>query len=394
MLAHFHQKFWVTGGANALCRKIINKCVICRRRNAKVQSQKMADLPKDRVLPEKPPFSNVGMDYFGPFEVKVGRSLVKRYGVLFTCLTTRAIHLEVANSLTTDSCINSIRRFVSRRGQVDEIRSDNGTNLVGAERELRAELKKWNQSTIQNACLQKGITWIFNPPAGSHFGGVWERQVRTVRKILNSVIREQVLTDESLSTLMCEVEAIVNGRPLTKVTEDLQDVEALTPNHLLLMKGKPVLPPTLTDSKDHYVKRRWRQVQYLSDIFWRRWIREYLPLLQERQKWNQLRPNVKEGDVVLLMDNSQPRGSWPMGRITKTMPDDQGQVRSIQVKTKTGVYIRPISKVIMLLECDDAPANPVTSRDKSDQLQHEETNSDTILTRVGRQVKPRERLDL
>lgn len=136
-----------------------------------------ANLPQDRVTPDEPPFTNVGVDYFGPFEVKLRRSHVKRYGVIFTCLSTRAVHLEVASSLDTNSYINVLRRFIARLGQVKMIRSDNGTNFVGAERELRAALNEWNLGQIDHAMTQRNIDWKFNPPSGSHFGGVWERLI-------------------------------------------------------------------------------------------------------------------------------------------------------------------------------------------------------------------------
>ena len=151
------------------------------------------------------------------FLVKRGRSVVKCYGVLFICLCTRAIHLEEADALDTDNCINAIRRFIARRGQVRELRSDNGTNLVGAERELREEIKKWNQAKFNNEMLQRNINWKFNPPAGSHFGGIWERQIRTVRKIKSALVKQQLLTDDSLSTIFSEIEAIANNRPITAV---------------------------------------------------------------------------------------------------------------------------------------------------------------------------------
>lgn len=134
----------------------------------------MADLPQDRVLPDMPPFSTVGMDYFGPFEIKRGRTTVKRWGVIFTCLNTRAVHLEVASSLDTSSCINAIRRFICRRGTVISIRSDQGTNLVGAEKELKKSLEELNHDKIRETLLDKGINWTFNPAAGAHHGGVWE----------------------------------------------------------------------------------------------------------------------------------------------------------------------------------------------------------------------------
>lgn len=134
----------------------------------------MADLPQDRLLPDKPPFTNTGVDYFGPFEVRRGRAKVKRYGVLFTCLTVRAVHIEVAHSLLFDSCINAIRRFQARRGQVSILRSDSGTNFVGAERELREALEELDQSRINEVMMRKNVQWIFNP-AASHHGGIWER---------------------------------------------------------------------------------------------------------------------------------------------------------------------------------------------------------------------------
>lgn len=348
MISHSRRQYWIIN-VNSAARRIINKCIICKKHRGKVQMQKMADLPKERVLPDEPPFSRVGMDYFGPFEVKRGRSLVKRYGVIFTCMAVRAIHIEMADSLDTDSCINSIRRFIARRGQVKEIRSDNGTNLVGASKVLKAEIHKWNHAQINEDLLQKNVKWSFNPPAASHFGGVWERQIRTIRKVMLSILKEQPLTDEGLRTLLCEVEAIVNSRPITKVSEDANDLETLTPNHLLLLKAKPLLPPTISQENDKY-RRRWRQVQYLADLFWRRWTQEYLPQLQERQKWEKTVDNVNIGDIVLIVNNSAHRGSWPLGRVIKTVPDKNGLVRSVEVKTKTGVLYRPISKLIRLLE--------------------------------------------
>ena len=138
----------------------------------------MADLPVDRLTPDQLPFTSVGVDYFGPFQVKRGRSLVKRYGVIFTCLAIRAVHIEVLHSLDTDSFLLALRRFIARRGQVKEIRSDNGTNLSSGEKELCASIHAWNQEKIHENLLQKNVKWSFNPPYGSHYRGVWERCIR------------------------------------------------------------------------------------------------------------------------------------------------------------------------------------------------------------------------
>lgn len=348
-LSALRRKFWITS-ANSAVRKIISKCSFCRRFNGKAMEQKMADLPKERISPDLPPFTNVGVDYFGPVEVRKGRTTYKRYGVIFTCLASRAVHLEVANSLETDACINALRRFISRRGQVVHIRSDNGTNFVGAERELREALAALNHEQIQGALMPAGIKWSFNPPAGSHYGGVWERMIRIVRRVLNSVLHQQMLDDDGLHTVMCEVEAILNDRPITKLSDDPNDLEPLTPNHLLLLKGKPALPPGLFDSSDMYVKRRWKQVQYISDLFWKRWVREYLPLLQERQKWNQRKRSLVPGDVVVIMDSSAPRGSWPLGKVLEVFPDKRGLVRSVKLQTKSNTIERPVTKLCLIQE--------------------------------------------
>ncbi|XP_056588276.1 uncharacterized protein LOC130408847 [Triplophysa dalaica] len=312
MLSHLRQKYWVPGACAAI-RKVLTKCVICRRLSASPGHQKMADLPQNRITPYEPPFSRVGLDCFGPFEVKRGRAVVKRYGLIFTCLAMRAIHLEVLSSLDTDSFINGFRRFVARRGQVLEICSDNGTNFVGAERELRKAIENLNHNLINDVLLLKSVKWVFNPPAASHHGGAWERLIRSVRKVLNSILKTQTLDEESLVTVFCE--AIVNGRPLTKASTDPQDLEALTPNHLLLLKSQPLLPPGLFEKEDVYACRRWKQVQYMSDLFWKRWVKEYLPGLQERQKWNTVKRNFVPGDLVVLVDDMAPRNTWIIGRI-------------------------------------------------------------------------------
>ena len=282
-LSLIREKFWIVN-ARSLVKRLVHRCVPCRRRQAPVGEQKMANLPRDRVTPSKPPFTYVGVDCFGPFMVKRGRSQVKRYGVLFTCLAIRAIHIEVAASLDTDSFINALRRFIARRGRPAIIRSDNGGNFVKGDKDLKEAVKSWNHDQLHGYLLNHEIKWIFNPPAGSHHGGVWERCIRTVRKVMKGLLSEQTLDDEGLSTLMCEVENIVNGRPLTKVSDDPRDLEALTPNHLLLLRGGPSLPPGCFTKDDTYSRRRWKQVQYLADIFWRRWIKEYLPALQKRAK--------------------------------------------------------------------------------------------------------------
>ena len=179
---------------------------------------------------------------------------------------------------------------------MSELRSDNGTNFVSTEKELKESLKSWNLKQIEKSLLQKGVKWTFNPPHGAHHGGIWERLIRMIKIILHSVTSLQHLDDEGLQTVMCEVEAILNSRPLTTVSDNPNDLEPLTPNHLLQLKVQPILPPGLFVKEDLYARRRWRQTQYIADLFWKRWVREYLPLLQTRQKWTRVRPvtSIKE----------------------------------------------------------------------------------------------------
>ena len=240
-------------------------------------------------------------------------------------------------------------RFIARRGPPKVIRSDNATNFVGGEKEICAAINQWNQEKIHQSLLQHNIKWIFNPPLGSHFGGIWERCIRTIRKILLALLKQQHVDDECLMTIMCEVESIMNGRPLTKVSDDPKDLEALIPSHLLLLRPGTSLPPRVFCQSDSYSKRRWKQAQYLSNVFWRRWLKEYLPELQRRQKWLKPQRNFSPGDIVMIVEQSSPRASWPLGCIleVQTNPDD-GYVRSVVLKTKDSVLKRPIDKIVLL----------------------------------------------
>ncbi len=351
VLASTRREFWIPHGKTAV-KKIIGRCLLSKIRTAPPGEQLMAPLPKDRITPFKPPFTFVGVDYFGPMLVKQGRSQVKRYGCLFTCLTSRAIHVEIAHSLDTDSFLGALFRFISRRGRPEKIYSDNGTNFKAGERELRESLTEWNQNRIHEKLLQRNIQWHFNPPAASHMGGVWERMVRSVKTILKGLLKEQLVKDETLSTLMAEVEKILNDRPLTAVSDDARDLEPLTPNTLLLLRQNTCTPPgEYKDSRSIMNSKRWfAQAQYLADIFWRRWIHEYLPTLQNRQKWLKQQRNFKISDLVVVIDDSLPRGQWPLGRVIETRSDDAGLVRSVKIQTGTSIKERPITKVCFLEE--------------------------------------------
>ena len=301
----------------------------------------MADLPTERLLAQNPPFFHTGIDCFGPIMVKRGRHDVKRYGCIFTCFSSRAIHLEMLDSLDTESFINAFRRFVARRSCPSHVWSDNGTNFIGAKNVM------FNVNKVHDFSIANGVEWHFQPPLASHMCGVWERLIKTVKRVLAAVIPCARLSDESLRTVLCEVEFIVNSRPLTKVGDDPLDGSVLTPNHLILNFSSPLAPGTFCEAD--VFKSRWRCVQQIVDQFWAKWLRLYVPELQRRQKWHSAHTNLRIGDVVLIASENTPRGVWPLGLVTETLPSADGLVRKVKLRTKSNKeLIRPVTKLVLI----------------------------------------------
>jgi len=266
VLSSLRERFWVVKGRSAV-RRTLKKYLDCQKRKAPTGEQFMAKLPEDRVTPHEPTFTYVGVDYFGPIEVKQGRSRVKRWGCLFTCLTVRAIHVEVADSLNTDSMINALRRFINLSGCPKEIRCSCGSYFTKADREPKDAVNERIQQRISGFCAQRGIEWIFNPPGASHMGGPWERMIRSVRKILKALLKEQVVCDEVRSTVPTEATNILNSRPLTRNSDDPMDEKPLTPNHLLQLRPCASVPPGIFEQEDLHCRRQWKQAQYLANLF-------------------------------------------------------------------------------------------------------------------------------
>ena len=346
-LAAIRQKYWIIKGPSTV-KRIINDCKACRRRNHPAGGQIMAPLPTARVTPGETPFSSVGVDYFGPLKVKYRRGTVKRYGCVFTCLAIRAIHIEIAHDLSTDSFIQAVCRFVSRRGPPKELFSDNGTNFRGAESEVKQMLQKWNQARILDRLRKQGIQWHFSPPSASHTGGVWERMIRTIRKNMRALIGDRIVDDETLLTVMCEVEKMINDRPLTRQCDDPRDLSPLTPNTLLLGYRNQSSSPT-TLSWICHPRQKWKEAQRLADMFWGRWLKEYLPSLQERQKWLSPKRNLTRGDIVLMVKEDSPRGQWPLAVVEETFPGNDGHVRRVTIRTANqSRYQRDVRKLCLL----------------------------------------------
>ncbi|XP_068738031.1 uncharacterized protein, partial [Montipora capricornis] len=216
-----------------------------------------------------------------------------------------------------------LRRFINRRGEVTEIRCDRGSNFVGAQRELREGLEEWNQQQIDSELLQRGCKWIFQPPTASSMSGVWERLVRSAKTVLKAILGAQVVTEPVLQTLLTEVETVLNGRALTANSGDPNDLQPLTPAHFLMQRQSICLPPGVFEKADQY-RRKWKEVQFLADLFWMRWVPEYLPTLQIREKWRKALPNLKRNALVLLGDENVPRGHWNLGRVLDVYPGPDG----------------------------------------------------------------------
>ncbi|XP_071100525.1 uncharacterized protein [Haliotis cracherodii] len=353
---------WVTSGKR-LINSLIYKCVKCRKLRGREAQQKMANLPVDR-LTQSPPFTYVGVDTFGPWNVvtrrtRGGQANSKRWALLFTCLVVRAIHIEVIEELSTSAFINALRRFTSIRGRVKEFRSDRGTNFIGAAGILNVHVINVEDEQIQSFLSENKTSWIFNPPHSSHMGGVWERMIGISRRILDSMLTDvssKNFTHEVLTTLMAEVCAIVNARPIVPISSDPESPGILTPSTLLTLKTEHV-EEMVSDFqiKDLY-KSQWRQVQSLADQFWGKWKNEYLHTLQRRHKWFSDEPNVSQDDVVLLKEKNTARNEWPIGVIEKAIPSTDGKVRKAVVRVirekSATTYTRPISEMVVLLSAE------------------------------------------
>ena len=335
VLVSLRQKCWVPQAARTI-RSVVARCHTCRLRKGKPQSAQMAPLPLSRVTMLEGAFQTTGMDYFGPMKVKRGKSVTKIWGVLFRCLATRAIHIELTDSLDADAALMAISRFQARRGNVKEIWSDNGKNLTSANKTLRQELKALNQDKMLTSLALEGIKWRFISPCDPEAGGAWERAIRTVKDTLRIILKEQIPRFEILQTVIAEAEKIVNSTPLFHVPVDPDDDDVLTPFHFLIGRATPAYPTGTHTQDGGCLRRRWKHTQMLADHFWRRWTREYLPTLANRSKWIQTSRNVEVGDVVIVADPQHPRGMWVKGVVTDTLCGADGVVRSARVQTARG----------------------------------------------------------
>ncbi|XP_055588978.1 uncharacterized protein LOC129741278 [Uranotaenia lowii] len=340
------QRFHVSR-LKTLVRRVEKLCVYCRVHKASPNVPRMSPLPAARLRAFCKPFSFVGLDYFGPTQVRVGRSTVKRWVALFTCLTIRAVHLEVVHSLTTTSCKMAMRRFIGRRGSPVEVYSDNGTNFLGAKNDLIEECKTINDelaTTFTNAFTK----WYFNPPSAPHMGGAWERLVRSVKTAFYAMTTSRTPNEETFSTVIVEAESVVNSRPLTFIFLENDTQEALTPNHFLLMSSSGIGQPHMKFLQPGMALRDdWNHNRHLVDIFWHRWVKEYLPTIARRTKWFEETKPLEPGTLVVIIDETI-RNGWIRGRVVGVTKGADGRVRRATVQTSKGLVTRPVAKLAVL----------------------------------------------
>lgn len=359
VLAELRRRYWILRGREAI-RKHQHHCFECQRWRATPSTPQMSDLPLARLRLFKPPFYSTGVDGFGPFNVKIGRRGEKRWGIVFKCLTTCCVHIDLLENLDTDAFLMSLRRFIARRGKPFEILCDNGTNFVGGCHELKQAFAAMT-SQLKEILAAQQITFHFNPPSAPHFGGAWEREVKSIKTALNVILRGQTLPETVLHTVLIEIESILNAKPLGYLSSDIADPEPITPNLLLMGRRDSSLPQAVYDSTDLLRQRRWRHSQILADQFWTNFTRHYLPNLQERKKWRTDGTPIQVDQVVLIIDPQIPRALWPVGKVMQVYPGDDGRVRTASVLVKGRTYTRPVVRLVPLPQLsEEEPGSDVT----------------------------------
>ena len=337
------------------------------------QDQKEGELPPERVNFIKP-FRCTSLDVCGPYGVKQGgRQTHKRWILLATCMSTRAVHLLSLKDMTTGTLINALVKLHNQFPGIELIYSDNGTNLKGASREIKDAVKAWNSEQINESLMSTGIEWKWSPPGSPHYGGVWERMVRSAKKHLKFVSEKDDLNIDVFETALSQVAAILNERPLTYASSNVNDFRVLSLSNFLYPytitpSSTTILPPIPTGG-DH-LRGSWHEVRQLAAIFKDRWHDEYLKSLMPRTKWHQSKPNLYIGQIVLLVDEQEPRRDWKLAPVDKILSEDSHHVRRVRVTTADRkTFERHVTKLVPLeLDHEDEKhegRDPIVTRSKS-----------------------------
>ncbi|XP_031634739.1 uncharacterized protein LOC116348029 [Contarinia nasturtii] len=335
-LARVRQEFWVLNGRNVV-KSFIHRCITCFKQKPKPIDQLMAPLPTIKTQPARA-FIHCGLDFAGPIGIKNSgkrnANCVKGYICVFVCMVSKAAHLELVGDLSTQKFILALRRFISRRGIPSDIYCDRAESSVTSE--------------IANIFAADGITFNFNPPSAPSWGGQWESFVKLTKHHLRRMSTPTKFTWEEMSSLLCQIEACLNSRPLSALTTDSNDLDPLTAGHLLIGDPLNMIPePSLLALKDTTLDR-FQAIQKNVQIFWKRFYIEYLHNFQPRQKWQSIKENLAINDLVVIIEDNMPPAKWLMARVIQVQPSTDGLVRVAKLKTKNGEMQRPITKLCRL----------------------------------------------
>ncbi|UYV70022.1 hypothetical protein LAZ67_7001494 [Cordylochernes scorpioides] len=352
LLNNLRGRFWIIDGRQTVLRSIRN-CPRCRLSRASPVIPEMGQLPHYRLAAYQRPFTFTGLDAFEPFTVTVGRRHEKRWIIIFTCLVTRAIHLEVVHALSTDEFMMGLFRFIDTRGRPDTIYSDNGTNFVGEGNELKLAASEIDFEVMSTSGRFGPVIWEFNPPAAPHFGGAWERLIKSVKKCLRATLNEVNSNDTTLIIALKSAENIINSRPLTYVSTHPTEEDSLTLNHFLhgANDAGPSIPK-LIETNNRDLKEQWKRAQQLNNEFYIEWTRDYIPKHITRNKWHHQTKLIRTGDLVFPVDELHPRNMWKRGFVSDVHFGPDGQVRVATITTKQNgkavIYKRPVTKICPL----------------------------------------------
>ncbi|XP_052743215.1 uncharacterized protein LOC128199140 [Bicyclus anynana] len=356
LLSSLNQKFWIVNGLLHI-KKITHKCIICFRNKATAAQQLMGSLPASRVTATSRPFQVIGLDFAGPVDVKLSRirrSVVgKGYICVFVCFTTKAVHLELASDLTTETFLGCLKRQISRRGKPSQVHCDNFSSFKSASNQLNELYKlhasQYHQANVQKFAAEQGINFHFIPCYSPTFGGLWEAAVKSTKYHLRRVVQNSLLTYEQLNTVLCEIEAVLNSRPLLSLSSDPDDFYYLTPGHFIIGSALTMYPENNLINVPKNKLKFWQLCTNLKQQFWKVWHKYYLNILQNRPKWRQDQNNVKVGSLVILKDDNLYPMYWPMARIVRLCPGHDGKVRAVEVMTPNKkTHIRAINKICVL----------------------------------------------
>ncbi|XP_074101283.1 uncharacterized protein LOC141528903 [Cotesia typhae] len=390
-LMYLRRQCWILGG-RAPIKSFIQHCLVCARIRAVRTQQLMAPLPSSRVTPSIV-FETTGVDYAGPITLKTfeGRGAKKFKGwiAVFVCFSTSAIHLEAVSDYSTEGFLKAFRRFTSRRGICKTLHSDCGTNLKGADNELKRLFSKATSESkeLQRLLTNDGTNWKFNPPGAPHMGGKWEAAVKSVKRHLQLSISETSFTFEDFSTLLAQVEAVLNSRPLSALSDDPEDLSALTPGHFIRGAALNSIPePSLTSVNESRLSQ-FQRIQERFQQFWNRWSTECLSAHQSISKWRNQQDDIKLGSLVLITDERLPPSKWPLARVIQLHPGKDGLTRVVTLKAATSIFTRPIVKLFKKRSEESYHTvhfHPLSEEEEQEE-EEEEANQESTVSEQGLQ---------